>query len=85
MRGGLVKAAEAEHGGDEPITYTATISHHSIARARSIAAPTLAEAKTAADAEFGEEMREYSIIITNAAGAVVARRLVSESAWTEEG
>lgn len=65
------------------MAYTATIVHDSIARARRIKAATLDEAKAAADAEFGDGFRDHSIVIINERGAVVARRVIVDSAWQE--
>lgn len=44
--------------------YLATIRHHSISRARQIEIiGTLTQAKTAASREFGQEQRDYEIVV----------------------
>lgn len=74
------------------MTYIATIAHHSIRRARSIAITgSLDEAKRAAAAEFGGEQRDYEIRIYDAracrytgeliADQIVARRYVAARSW----
>ncbi len=63
-------------------TYTATIAHHSISRARVITSyGSLTAAKRAATREFGEEYRDYNIVIRDAYGDVVATRRVGEARW----
>lgn len=64
--------------------YIATITHHSISRARVIRIDgTLTAAKRAATKEFDSEMQDYRIIICNddARREVVAARLVGERGW----
>lgn len=57
-------------------TYIATISHHSISRARTIEINgTLAQAKRAASAEFGEDHRDYTILIVDGDNIVASRRV----------
>jgi hypothetical protein len=62
--------------------YFASISHHSISRARIVpVGETLAAAKRAATREFGDEFLDYLIIITNAADEMVASRRAGERKW----
>jgi hypothetical protein len=62
--------------------YFASISHHSISRARIVpVGETLAAAKRAATREFGDEFLDYLIIITNAADEMVASRRVRDRKW----
>lgn len=69
--------------------YTATIQHHSIARARVVdVGDDLASAKAAASSEFGDEQRDYTIIImdhdaANFDSEIVARRKVSGRKWQD--
>lgn len=67
-------------------TYTATIRHHSIAAARTIQIDgTLTAAKAAASREFGDEQRDYNIVIAEHADGlpheIVARKRVSGRTW----
>ncbi len=63
-------------------TYTATIAHHSISRARSIEVNgTLAAAKAAATKEFGKDQIDYRIVITDQGGQTVAARRIGDSQW----
>lgn len=64
------------------MTYTATIRHHSISRARTVSATTLLAAKRAATKEFGGEFRDYEIVIFHN-DEIVARRRVSDRRWQE--
>ena len=62
--------------------------HHSISRSRSFRFHgTLEEAKIKADAEFGNEMSFYHIVIDDEniglCGACVAERRVSDDHWKE--
>ena len=70
---------------DSMTTYTATLSHHSISRAREIRVTgTLTAAKRAATREFGDEHRDYSIVILDEQGDTVAKRRVAPGcAWTD--
>lgn len=64
------------------MTYTATIVHHSIARARVIEVEgTLAEAKAAAWEEFGDEQLDYRIAVYDEDGDIVASRRVGAKRW----
>lgn len=64
------------------MTYTATIVHHSIARARVIEVEgTLAEAKAAAWEEFGDEQLDYQIAVYDEDGDIVASRRVGAKRW----
>ena len=64
-------------------TYTATIHHHSIARARSITIQgDLTAAKRAATAEFGDEQQNYVLYIANSFGQPAASRRLSAKRWT---
>lgn len=64
--------------------YEATISHSSIARARVIdCGSSLEQAKRKASKEFGDELLDARIVITDSeSGAAVASRLVSEKRWS---
>lgn len=63
-------------------TYTATISHHSISRAREIAITgTLRAAKAAATREFGGEFQDYNIVISDERGDTVAKRRLGDRTW----
>ena len=63
-------------------TYTATISHHSISRAREITITgTLRAAKAAATREFGDEFLNYNIVIRDESGETVAQRRVGDRNW----
>lgn len=67
-------------------TYTATIMHSSISRAREITVTgTLEQAKAAADAEFGAEQIDYEIVVRleNDYLPIVASRLVSARRWND--
>lgn len=65
-----------------PTTYTATISHHSISRAREITIRgSLAAAKRAATKEFGGGFLDHRIIIRDAKGCTVAMRVIGERRW----
>lgn len=65
-----------------PATYTATISHHSISRARTIEVTgTLTAAKAAATKEFGDDQNDYRIVITDESGQTVASRRIGDSNW----
>ena len=64
--------------------YTATISHHSISRARVVpVGETLAAAKRAATREFGDEFQDYRILILDSTlgGETVASRRAGERKW----
>lgn len=62
--------------------YTATIQHHSIARAREVAIEgTLAAAKRAATREFGGELLDAFIVVADERGEIVAKRRVGDSRW----
>ena len=68
--------------------YTATITHHSIARARIVpVGDTLRAAKINATREFGGEMGDYEIIITDTTQpeymceSIAATRRVSDRRW----
>lgn len=64
-------------------TYTATIAHHSISRARVIKIEgTLTQAKRAATKEFGAEQRDYRIVISNVHGETAAARRVGDARWS---
>ena len=64
------------------MSYTATIHHHSIARARTVLANTLPTAKRAASREFGSEQKDYEIVIyDDAADQIVARRRAGDRMW----
>ena len=64
--------------------YYATISHHSIGRARVVEIEgTLAQAKRRATAEFDGENLEYRIVIYTADGETVASRLVADKRWAQ--
>lgn len=64
--------------------YTATIRHHSIARARTISAATLAAAKRAATREFRDEQQDYTIVIIDAeTDMIVSRRILADKRWTD--
>lgn len=67
------------------MTYTATIIHNSISRAREIKIiGTLAEAKTAAAAEFDGELRDAEIAIyAGPHDALVSSRRVSGGEWLD--
>lgn len=69
--------------GRRPFMFTATISHHSISRARSISAKTLASAKRKATIEFDGEFIDYRIVIYDETGQIVTSRLVSERRWSD--
>lgn len=63
--------------------YTATITHHSISRARVIKIEgTLTQAKRAATKEFADELRDYRIVITNGHGEIAAARRVGDARWS---
>ena len=67
-------------------TYIATIRHHSIAAARSIEiSGSLTQAKRAATKEFGQEQRDYIIVIgqKHLGGQVeiVSSRRVGDKTW----
>lgn len=67
--------------------YTATIAHHSIARARVLEIEgTLAQAKRAASREFGDGFADHRIVIRQADGRwddIVATRRLSDRRWTD--
>jgi hypothetical protein len=67
--------------------FTATIRHHSIARARQIEVTgTLTKAKQAAAREFGGEQRDYEIAIFedwHGQPELVASRKVGASKWQD--
>ena len=70
-------------GSSTMTTYTATISHHSISRARTITiVGSLARAKRAATIEFGGDQQDYKIAI-HADGQVVATRMLGDTRWTD--
>lgn len=67
-------------------TYVATIRHHSLARARHIEITgTLTQAKRAATREFGDERRDYTIVIglehDNGDVQIVASKRVGAKDW----
>lgn len=63
--------------------FTATLKHHSIARARIIQCPVnLTQAKRAATREFGGEMLDYTIVILDPRGECVASRKVGAKNWS---
>ena len=67
-------------------TYQATIRNHSISHARTIEIKgTLTQAKRAATAEFGQEQRDYDIVIAEVFDdgdrRIVAHRLVGDKVW----
>ena len=63
-------------------TYTATIAHHSISRARTIEVTgTLTAAKVAATREFGGDQNDYRIVITDEQGQTVASRRIGDRDW----
>lgn len=65
-------------------TYTATIAHHSISRARVITIDgSLTQAKRTATKEFGAEQRDYNIVIRDARGETVAARRVGDARWPD--
>lgn len=77
--------------GDTQMTtiYTATITHHSISRARVVDCGTdLATAKQLAAKEFGDEFRDHTIKVygqrPNCAPEVYATRKVSASKWEDQ-
>jgi vacuolar-type H+-ATPase subunit F/Vma7 len=62
--------------------YAATIAHSSIAGARQIEIDgTLAQAKRAASAEFGQEQQDYRIVIIDERGDTAASRRVGDQRW----
>jgi hypothetical protein len=64
--------------------YTATISHHSISRARVInAGDTLTAAKRNASREFNGEFLDYEILIADSNDEIVARRRVKDRKWED--
>lgn len=64
------------------MTYTATISHSSIASARVITINgTLAQAKRAASKEFGGGFLDHRIVIRNERGDLVAVRRIADRRW----
>jgi hypothetical protein len=64
-------------------TFQATIVHHTIRSARVIdAGDNLAMAKRAASKEFGGEMLDFKIVVTDRSGAVVAARRVADKRWS---
>lgn len=63
------------------MTYTATIRHHSVSRARHITVEgTLTEAKRAASREFGADHQDYRIVIESG-DDVVAWRRIGDREW----
>lgn len=64
-------------------TYTATIIHHSISRARKIeiVANTLTAAKSAATREFGGEQVDYKIALEEVGGYGRWMRRVGGGQW----
>lgn len=65
------------------MTYTATIRHHSVSRARHITVKgTLTEAKRAASREFGGEQQDYRIVIERD-DELVSERRVGDARWTD--
>lgn len=67
-------------------TYTSTIRHSSIAAARQInTTGTLAQAKRAATAEFGDEQVDYRIVIAtdDGHGEIVSSRRVGDRKWID--
>lgn len=64
------------------MTYTATITHHSIARARTITIHgSLRAAKIAATKEFQGDFVFYNLEISDENGDVVARRKLGDTKW----
>ena len=68
--------------------YILTIRHHSISRAREIVVHgTLAAAKAQAEAEFGDEQRDYVIVIYEDSAEygphLVASRRVGAGTWED--
>ncbi len=62
--------------------FSATISHHSISRARVIEIDgTLTNAKRAATKEFNGEFVDYVIIIRDEFGETVATRRIGDKGW----
>lgn len=62
--------------------YTATISHHSISRARVVnVGDTLTTAKRNASREFNGEFLDYEILIADSSDEIVARRRVRDRKW----
>ncbi len=64
------------------MTYTATVRHHSISRARHITGVSLPAIKRAATKEFGGEQQDYRIVIERD-DEVVSERRVSDARWTD--
>lgn len=63
-------------------TYTATIAHHSISRARTIEVTgTLTAAKAAATREFGDGFLDHRIVIRDEHGQTVASRRIGDRDW----
>ena len=64
-------------------TYTATITHASISRARVIhITGSLLAAKQAATREFAGDFNDYNIVISDADGRTVAIRKMDARQWS---
>ncbi len=63
--------------------FTATLSHHSISRARSISAPTLSSAKRKATQEFGDGFNDHRLVIYDEHGNLIASRRIDERRWRQ--
>jgi hypothetical protein len=66
--------------------YEISLSHHSLSRSRVVTySGTLAGAKRRASAEFGDEFRDYQIVISTIAAdgfpEMVAQRRVGSRGW----
>jgi hypothetical protein len=84
----MVQSAPQTEGNREMARYTATIRHHSIARARVVpVGDTLAIAKSSADHEFGDGYLEHTIEIHDTQiadpwhGTLVASRRLDARRW----
>jgi hypothetical protein len=65
-------------------TYTAGIRHHSVAQAPEITVTgTLAQAKRAATARFGDGFQDHELVILDTHGDVVATRRLDAARWTD--
>ena len=68
-------------------TYITTIRHHSLSAARNVKINgSLTQAKRAATREFGQEQRDYIIVIgqkhLDGSVDIVSSRRVGDKAWT---
>lgn len=83
----MLTIAISTKGETQMTRYTATISHHSISRARTVeVGDTLEAAKRNATREFGGDFLDYKIIIydttiENPWEAVVATRRIGNRRW----